>query len=432
MTDTSTPDGAYARPPQHVTLRALLTVFAPFAGGYYLSYLYRSVNAIIADLLQADVGLGAGELGLLTSAYFIAFAAFQLPLGMLLDRYGPRRVNGGLLLLAAAGGALFAIGDGLLELWLGRALIGLGVAGALMASLKAITQWFPERRWPLINGCFFAMGGLGAISATAPVEAVLQVTSWRGLFAGLSAATVAVALTILVVVPEKGGVRRHPGLREQLAGVRTIFTDRFFWRLAPMGLLTMSVGLSIQGLWAGPWLRDVAGFERADVAATLFLMAVAMTLGFVVWGAVADYLNRFGIPLTKTVGFGGLLFLFALSIIVFELAPDSRWTWAAFGFMSNIMALAYTLLARHFPIHFVGRANTALNLLVFLGAFATQYAIGAILDLWPVDETGSHPAIAYQVAFGVFGLACLLSWFWYVLGGRRVAMKDAPAKDAKS
>ena len=164
-------------------------MFLPFAGGYYLSYLYRSVNAVIAEDLSADVGLSASDLGLLTSAYFVAFAAFQIPLGLLLDRYGARKVHGLLLLLAALGALGFALGDGLLQLWLARALIGLGVAGGLMAALKAITQWFPESRWPVVNGCFLAMGGLGAMSATAPVEALLQVTDWRGIFVGLAAAT---------------------------------------------------------------------------------------------------------------------------------------------------------------------------------------------------------------------------------------------------
>lgn len=419
MTQTVARKSAEVQPPQHITAHAVLTVFLPFAGGYYLSYLYRSINAIIADRLQADVGLGAADLGLLTSAYFIAFAVFQLPLGVLLDRFGPRRVNGALLLIAALGAAIFAIGDGLLELWVGRALIGLGVAGGLMASLKAITQWFPERRWPVVNGCFLAMGGLGAISATAPVEAAMQITDWRGLFAALAAATVAVALVIYFVVPEKPRAGRRPRLTEQMAGTRAIFADRFFWRLAPVAFLCMSTNLAIQGLWAGPWLRDVAGFTRSEVASTLFLMALAMTVGFVVWGAAADFLDRRGVRLTQTLGAGVALYLLALTVIVMEVAGEAMWPWLIFGVISNITALSYTLLSRHFPLHYAGRANTALNLLVFAGAFLTQFAMGGLLDLWPVDPSGRYPVEAYRAAFGVFALACLASWIWYVVGACR-------------
>ena len=144
-------------------LRLVAVVVLPFAGGYFLSYLYRSTNAIIAPQLVTEIGLSAGDLGLLTSAYFFAFAAVQLPLGVLLDRFGPRRVQSALLLFAALGAVVFAGGQNRETLAFGRALIGLGVAGSLMSSFKAITIWFPERRWPLINGCFMAMGGLGAV-----------------------------------------------------------------------------------------------------------------------------------------------------------------------------------------------------------------------------------------------------------------------------
>jgi MFS family permease len=410
-------------PPSRVTLAAVLTVFLPFAGGYYLSYLYRVVGAVIADRLQRDVGLGAADLGVLTSAYFISFAAFQLPLGLMLDRYGARRVHGALLLVAAAGAGVFAAGTSLWQLWLGRALIGLGVAGGLMAALKAITLWFPERRWPVVNGLFLATGGLGAMSATAPVELLLGVTSWRGVFVGLAAATGIVALAVFLVVPEKP--RRGPPrpLREQVAGIRAIFADRFFWRLAPAAFLTMSTSLAIQGLWAGPWLRDVAGLAQPAVADTLFAMTAAMTLGFVFWGTLADRLDRVGIPLTATFGGGVALFLVVLLAITFQAATGIL-TWLAFGLMGNVAALAYTVLARHVPLVYAGRTNTALNLLVFLGAFAAQSAMGGILDLWPQGAGGGYPPAAYRAAFGTFTAVCIAAWVWYLLAARRVRLGE--------
>ena len=418
-----TADHAEDGPPARVTLFAVLTVFLPFAGGYYMSYLYRVVGAVIADRLQRDVGLGAADLGVLTSAYFISFAAFQLPLGLLLDRYGARRVHGLLLLVAALGALVFALGASLWQLWLGRALIGLGVSGGLMAALKAITQWFPERRWPLVNGLFLAMGGLGAMSATAPVAALLAVTTWRGVFVGLAVATAVVALAVLAVVPEKP--RRAPPapMRAQIAGMRAIFADRFFWRLAPAAFLTMATSLAIQGLWAGPWLRDVAGLAQPAVADALFGMTAAMTVGFVFWGTLADRLERAGVALTATFGAGILLFVVVLLAITFQVAT-SLWPWLAFGLISNVAALAYTVLSRHVPLVYAGRANTVLNLLVFAGAFAVQAAIGAILDLWPEGPGGGYPPEAYTVAFGTFTAICLIAWGWYVLAARRVRLGD--------
>lgn len=398
--------------------RLVATVFLPFAGGYFLSYLFRSTNAVIAPQLTDQIGLTAADLGLLTSCYFLAFASFQLPLGLLLDRYGPRRVQSVLLLSAALGAALFAAGDSLLELAVARALIGLGAAGGLMSSFKAITLWFPKDRWPLVNGCFLAMGGLGAIAATAPLEEALEVTDWRGVFIALAATTVAVAVVIRVVVPERPpAAGSHGTLFDQIAGYRVVFGDRLFWRVAPLTVTTMTANLAIQGLWAGPWLRDVAGFDRHGVAAYLFAVAAAMTVGFVATGALADWCGRRGIGLIRVSGGLAACFLLAQAAITFELAPVSMLPWLAFGLLANGAALVYPLLSRHFPIALAGRASTALNTLAFFGAFAGQYLLGAAIDLWPPAETGSYRPEAYRWAFG--GLLALqaASLAWYLLPG---------------
>src|SRR5947199_2235488 len=166
--------------PTRTTL--LLLVFLPFAFAYFLSYIFRGVNAVIFPYLERDIGITAGDLGLLTSAFFLFFAGCQPVLGVMLDRYGPRRVQAVLLALAAAGSALFGLSLSLGELIAARALIGLGFAGGLMAAIKAITLWYPPERWGLITGFHMMAGGLGTMAATLPVEWSLSVMSWQGLF----------------------------------------------------------------------------------------------------------------------------------------------------------------------------------------------------------------------------------------------------------
>lgn len=401
--------------------RLIGVVFMPFAGGYFLSYLFRSTNAVIAPQLTVEVGLTAADLGLLTSCYFLAFASFQLPLGLLLDRFGPRRVQSALLLSAALGSLLFAFGDSMAELAVARALIGLGAAGGLMSSFKAITLWFPKERWPLINGCFLAMGGLGAIAATAPLEEALELTDWRGVFLILAGITVVVAATIRFVVPERPATGySHGTLREQIAGYRVVFGDRLFWRVAPLTVTTMTANLAIQGLWAGPWLRDVAGLDRHGVAAYLLAIAASMTVGFVATGALADYCGRRGIGLIPVIGGLAASFILAQAAIAFGLAPAAMLPWLAFGLLANGAALVYPLLNRHFPLALAGRASTGLNTLAFFGAFAGQYLLGAAIDLWPLTETGGYLAEAYRAAFG--GLVALqvasLAWYLWPAGTR--------------
>jgi hypothetical protein len=172
--------------------RLILSVFLPFAAGYYLSFLFRTINASISPFLATDFGLGAAETGLLASVYFLVFAGAQIPIGVLLDRYGPRRVQSVLLVIAVGGTSLFGNADSFAELLIGRALIGLGVAAALMAGLKAIVMWFPRNRVAFVNGGMIMLGSLGAVTATASTDWLLTWIGWRGLFELLTVATLVV------------------------------------------------------------------------------------------------------------------------------------------------------------------------------------------------------------------------------------------------
>lgn len=195
--------------------RAGVLILAPFVAGYYLSYLFRTINALISDRLAAELALTAAQLGLLTAAYFVTFAAIQLPLGVWLDRHGPRRVQCMLLSTAAVGATTFSLAGGFVSLLIGRALIGLGVAGALMAGLKAIALWFPKERATLLNGLFVTFGALGAVTATAPAEVLLDMTGWRGLFVMLAPATAFCAAAIFLVVPDHSDDYTGRGSREK-------------------------------------------------------------------------------------------------------------------------------------------------------------------------------------------------------------------------
>lgn len=397
----------------------LLRVFIPFALGYFLSYLFRTVNAVIAPDLVRDVGVDPASLGLLTSAYFLAFAAFQLPLGVLLDRYGARRVEAALLLFAAAGAFIFARAETLTGLMLGRALIGLGVSACLMAAFKAFTIWFPPERLPLANGIQMISGGIGALAATTPVELSLQLTDWRGVFLILSGVTVLAAICVFVFVPEKEGTQSGETLREQLGGIRRVFTSRTFWTIAPWAVTAQAAYLSISGLWSGPWLRDMANYDRMAVANTLMGVSLAMIAGYFAFGALAERLARRNIqPMTVAVA-GMLIFIFVQCMLVLQWTALTLPLWVLFGFFGTACILPYAVLSQSFPRNLSGRANTGLNLLVFVAAFAAQWVIGLIIDLWPQTASGGYNATGYSTGFGLIMMLQLAAAIWYFVSIRR-------------
>jgi MFS family permease len=387
-----------AAPP--LPLAVVARVFLPFSAGYFLSYLYRTVNAVIAPDLVRDFGVSPGQLGLLTSAYFLTFAAVQLPLGVVLDRFGPRRVNVLLLVLAAAGALVFAWASAFGGLLAGRAIVGVGVSGALMASLKAFTVWFPPQRLATMNGLLMAMGGLGALAASAPVEALLRHTDWRGVFELLAAGTLAVALALALVVPRGAqSAAKTESFASLLRGVGQVFRDRVFWQVGLVCMTAQGGFLAAQGLWIGPWLTDVAGLPRAQVAQYLLWMALAVTAGFAFFGNAADRYAHLGLDARALFRLSAAGNAAGLVLIASGIAAAALPASLLYAFASTGLALSYAILSAHFPLGMAGRAHTAVNMLVFVGGFVLQWGLGLVIGLW-TPEDGRYPREAYTVAFG--------------------------------
>ena len=389
----------------------IMRVFLPFVAGYYLSYLFRTINALVAAPLTSDLGLAAGDLGLLTSAFFLTFAAAQIPVGVLLDRYGPRRVQSALLVAAAAGAALFAGSDDFYLLLAARALMGLGVAAALNAGLKALVLWFPDDRLPLLNGFMVMLGALGAVTATLPADLLLASIGWRGLFALFAVVTAGCAVLIHVVVPETAKVAKGPATATTL---KQVYTDPRFWRVVPLSASTIGTAWALHGLWAAQWLTDVEGLDRAAMVWHLFAMAVAVSLGALLWGVAADRLRRRG------VGPQALLGVVATMSVAAQLALILRWPlpsyvlWAVIAAVGAATILGYAILAEQFPKELAGRANGLLNFFHIGAAFAVQIATGLVLEHWWQDA-GRYPEIAYQTAFAINLGFQILAGIWFGL-----------------
>ncbi|MCA1861688.1 MFS transporter [Janthinobacterium sp. HSC-3S05] len=372
-------------------------VFLPFALGHYLSCLLRGVNAVLTAELLGAIALTPAQLGLLTSVFFLAFALVQLPVGMALDRYGPRTVQLWLLALAALGVWLFSRGHSFAELMWARALMGAGLGGCFMAAVKAISCAIAPARLPSVHGYLIAVGGLGAATATMPVKLALHYTDWRGVFLGLALAALAIGLLIRLLSPAMPA----PAVTMGKVSVWSVYRDPGFRRTIALILLPHTVFFGVQGLWIGRWLADVGGLSDDNVAYLLYLGMAAVIFGAIGMGMLTEWAGRCAIEPMQVAGAGIVLFVAVQVAMACNVVPSLPLLSVLFTLLGTVTGLEYAIVAQSMPASLTGRAATCLNLLIFTGAFLVQAGFGLILGCWPLNSQQQYPPQAYQAAFGM-------------------------------
>lgn len=360
-----------------------LRVFACFGAAYFMSYALRSVNAVIAPELVGEFGLSNSQLGALSSAYFFSFALLQLPLGVSLDRFGSRRTDASLLVIAAAGCATFALAQDFVALWIGRALVGAGVAGALMAALKGYRFWYPAERQQQLAAWMLVVGTGGALSVTVPVQFAVGEIGWRGVFWLAAGLMLACALAIWMLVPRDEERQVHPAAPGSIwNGYREVFGDRYFWRFAPAGMVIQGTFISMQSLWAGPWFTRVLGMSPSESANALFVFNLVLLFAYIGLGAALPALTRRGWTTFRIVSLSTVLVL-ALQAAIALLDGASAWMlWLPFALVSTGYIVLQPHVCTTFPPALTGRAYTAFNLMIFSGIFICQWLFGVTIDMY--------------------------------------------------
>jgi len=408
----------------------ILRVFLPFAFAYFLSYIFRGVNAVIFPYLERDIGITAADLGLLTSAFFLFFALIQPVLGVMLDRYGPRRVQAVLLAIAALGSLLFGLCTSFGQLIVARVLIGIGFAGGLMAAIKIFTLWYPPRQWGLVTGFHMMAGGTGSMAATLPIQWSLSLMTWQGLFFWLAGICLATSMIVLTVVPDRPQSGPRGTLREQFRVTGIVLTDGFYWRIQPLLAVQQLAFIGCISLWIGPWLRDVGGITDKEMRADIQLYTTAvMTLGFAMSGVIAGLFRRFGVSAFASAGITSVLFALVCGWIAFLPPIHPLLPWALFGFLGALPIQYMPVMVASFPHNYAGRVSTSSNLVVFSVIFAGQWAIGKVVDLWPRTATGYSPD-GYTWAIGCLFILQLAGLGWLFLSrGQPMAREALAAAD---
>ncbi len=382
-------------------------IFLAFAFTYFLSALLRAVTATLAPVFSAELGLGAADLGLLAGAYFIGFAALQLPLGRSLDRFGPRRTLLALLTLAVLGCGAFAMAQSLGALIAARVLVGAGVAACLMAPLTLFRTLLPTAMQLRAHSWLLMTGSLGMLASTLPVQWLLPVLGWRGLFwvvAGL------LALGMLMLAWR---VPRDPPLPPAQAGggYAAIARHPTFVAMAPLGFWLYGGMIAVQALWAGPWLTRVGGQTPGQAAEGLFVINLAMLLTFAAWGGLMPRLLRRGWTAVRIMAWGIPLAL-GLLVLNVALGPDAgALHWAAWCVACTAVSVSQPAVGAAFPAAQAGRALSAFNLVIFSGVFTVQWGVGLLVDL--LRGLGWGDVQAFQGAMAALGLCCALSYAWF-------------------
>ena len=355
------------------------------------------------------------NLGLLTSTYFLAFGLAQIPVGIALDRFGPRRVEALLLLITAIGAAMFALGDSMQLLGVGRALIGLGVSACLMAALKGFALWYPRDRQSSMTGFIMAAGALGALTASTPLEAALPAIGWRGAFWLIAGVALLASFTIFRNLPDVPMEGPRGTFGDALRVLGSIYASPAFLRQAASAATFIGGFMALQSLWAVPWLLNVNALGLAQAAGMLVVLNLGSLVGQLSIGVLGVRLARAGIEPISLLRFGYVCLIVMQLAILFKLGPLPA-VWFLFGLFSAVNSQSYLVASRAFPPELFGRVSTALNLMAFAGAFVLQWGLGQALDALRAQGFDMVRALQYSFA-GLIALQ-VLGFLPLVVGSR--------------
>ena len=392
---------------------AAFRIVLVFACGYFLSYVLRSVNAAIAPLLADDLQLSPGELGWLTSAFFLGFSAVQIPVGIWLDRHGARRTESLLLLVAAFGAVLMATSEALWLLSVGRMLIGIGVSACLMAAYSYFRRCFPAELQPRLVMYMLIAGTSGALMASQPALILAEWIGWRDSFGLIAGLLVLSSLTIFLFAGDLD--------RQQAPTVTAHHREGDFFTLCKHPLMIQAIPptifivggfVALQTLWAGPWFTGVLGMTPDQASQTLLYLNATILLAYVLMGSISPWLIKKGVVLLTQSVCALIWIPVCFAIIVFWQGGLSWIVWLILVLMVPAMFLLQTQMALAFPKHIAGRILTTYNLMVFVGSFAVQWGFGLLIDLF--QGFGYDSSQALTGAMGILVILQFASLFWFL------------------
>ena len=413
-----------------VTINRLRTfawvTFVILTSGYFFVYFQRISVGVVGEDIVAEVG---GSLGLLSSVYYWTYTAMQIPSGILADRIGPRIASTVFLAIAAIGSFLTFAGNSFTAVVVGKVMIAAGMAVVYIPLMKLISVWFPTRDFAVLTGIVIAVGNIGAVAATGPLQLLADALGWREVYLVLGIVTLVLAALCFTVVRDHPHGRSLPSVEELehdidgravtedssarvpvLTGLRIVFSGgRRFWTCALAYFLVYGSIMTFQGTWAVTYFDNVYGF-----ALSASWMVTALGIGKILSTVAIGAMTTRGIIRSKrrAMVWGTLAYALTwLTIFILSGRLDSYWFWFgisfAFGFFGGFMTLSFTQIKEWYPIAVSGTAVSGANIFLFLGASVCTTVSGAIVgtsytlenfsELWGLMTLFAFVAVALLV-----------------------------------
>lgn len=414
--------GSPASASPRLDLRAGIWLVAVLSSAQLVSQFLRSAISVIGPNLVSEINISAAGLALLSSSFFLAFAIAQIPVGMLIDRFGPRQTMVWSTMIAVAGCIVFALGRDLNTLVFGRVLMALGCSSFYVAPLAIYSRWFKPKYFSTVVGAQLGLSGLGLLAATSPLAFATATMGWRasfvivGVLAGLS------GLIVLWWVSDdppgaEAAVHKKENLAESLRGLVGVTRTPSFWPIFMMFVSNYAVLITTLGLWGGPYLAHVYGYDLETRGFILLLLALSTMISVFVWGPADRIFGSYRTPILLGAGFS-LAFLIWIAVVgKMSFVPLLVW-FTLYGFVTSYTPLLVAESRALFPPGLMGRGLTLFNLATMGGAFIFQFATGAVIEFMAPNET-VYPLAAYQAAFGLQAALLSVSVISYLFAAKR-------------
>ena len=382
--------------------------------GYTVSQFLRTSIGVLSPNMMNDFNINPNDMGLLGGVFFLSFAIFQIPAGILIDRFGPRKVMSSVIIFAVLGSIIFALSNSFYSLLIGRIFMGLGCSICLMGSLVLITRWRDTNQFSKLAGIILAVGGIGGLLATTPLSYFSELYGWRLSFWLAAVVTFFVMLLYYFELED-----RDKGLfinkKNKLISPKNLFfvlKERNFKFMIPMSLMSYSSLVVILGLWGAPYLKDIHGLDSIERGKILMLMAISWNIGSFVFGRLRSIFGSY----KRVVIFGSIGVIFLLFVLSFISNINITYLYILFCILGFFGAFSVALISHYqvlFDKEYMGRALSTANFFNFGGVFFVQWLTGKIIFIMGGNSSGA-PIGAYRAAFLFVAILLLVSLCIYL------------------